>query len=462
MRSFKLVPLLAATAALLAVVPSGAAARRAHSVRPHASRPCRIHIETPKAPIAGGEPVTVTGTLSCPKAEEASGRQITLLEQSAPKPGFTSVGSATTEKGGAFQVPLAALTTNSTFYAIAEGAQSAHRTIRVSAPITVGPPTPAEGTQLYTAGGVKLRRHNRITFAGEVNALNAGAVVVLQREDAAASENWHAIARSTVDAQGKFAIVHSFLVPGAANIRVVVRPLKVNGVSVNAPAASSPMSYEISQAQNPALKIEGTPDPLLYGQSVKITGVVAGAGANTPLTLLAGGKGGGFQPVATGHTGAGGVYEFTQTPLTNTLYRVTAAKASSAVVFEGVKYALNVATAPSSVAAGQPATFSGSMLPALTGHVVYLERQSPSKLGWHVMDIGTVGAAQKPGEAAPFTILHTFRTPGAYHLRIKIPGDPGNQGTAGAPFELQVTPAPASTLRPEAPGESRRPSEGQL
>ena len=42
------------------------------------------------------------------------------------------------------------------------------------------------------------------------------------------------------------------------------------------------MSYEISQAQNPALKIEGTADPLLYGQSVKIKGVVGGSGGETP------------------------------------------------------------------------------------------------------------------------------------------------------------------------------------
>lgn len=217
--------------------------------------------------------------------------------------------------------------------------------------------------------------------------------------------------------------------------------------------------------QNPALTIESSVDPVLYGGSTMIKGVVAGAAANTPVTLLAHPRpanGGGFVPVATGHTGAGGSYEFAQTPLTNTAYRVSSATTKSAVLVEGVRYALSSATPPSTVQAGQAATFAGSVLPALTGHVVYLERQGSLKLGWRVVDVGTIGAAGKPGEAAPFSIARAFYTPGSYHLRLKIPGDPGNQAASSAPFDLTVTPAPASALHPEAPGNSRLPGEGQL
>lgn len=459
MRSIKLVPFLAAAATLLALAPAGASARRAHNARPHASHPCRIHLETPKAPIATGESATVFGKLTCPQPAEAAGRQITLYEQSAPKAGFTQVGTATTEPSGAFQVTPPVFTTNSTFYAVSEGAQSSHRTIRVSAPITVGPPTPAEGAQLLTSAGNK-RRHPPVTFAGEVSLLDAGAVVVLQRENATANEAWRAIGRGTVDGLGKYSIVHNFVIPGDANIRVVVHPRKIN-----APSATSPMSYEISQAQNPALTLESAADPLLYGQSTTIKGVVAGAAANTPVTLLAhsrAAKGAGFAPLATGHTGTGGSYEFTQTPLTSTFYRVSSATTKSAVLFEGVKYALTVAPAPSTVQAGQPATFSGTVLPALAGHVVYLERQGSLKLGWHVVDVGVVGAPAKAGEAAAFSIAHAFFSLGSYHLRIKIPGDPGNQGASSAPFDMTVTPAPASALHPEAPGNTRLPGEGQL
>ena len=167
---------------------------------------------------------------------------------------------------------------------------------------------------------------------------------------------------------------------------MVVHPRKIN-----APAATSPASYEISSAENPALTLETATDPLLYGESTKLKGVVAGAKEGTPVTLLAHGRGGHFATVATGHTDKTGAYEFTQTPLTNTLYRVSSGATNSAGLFEGVKYALTASPFPSTVQAGQPLTFSGSVQPALAGHAVYLERQGLLKLGWHVVDVGTVG-----------------------------------------------------------------------
>jgi hypothetical protein len=457
MRPIKPVPLLTAAAALLALAPAGASARRA-AAHPHATRPCHIRLETPKAPVPSGETVTISGALVCPRSVAPGGRLITLYEQSAPNPGFTSVATATSETSGAFQAVTPALTTNSVFYAVAEGAQSARRTIRVSAPITSSAPTPPDGAQLFTAGGHGLGRKNRVTFAGEVSAADAGATVVLQRESATGAEEWRRIGLGVVDGTGKYAIQHHFRVPGDANIRVVVHPRRIN-----APAATSPASYEISQTQNPALTIETSADPILYAQQVTIKGVVAGAADNTPVTLLARNRGGVFAPVASGHTGKGGAYEFAaQAPLKNTAYKVTAASTQSAVLFQGVKYALTVSPSVGAIAAGQPATFSGAVLPALTEHVVYLERLGPLKLGWRVIDVGTVSAPKNPGEAAPFAIVHAFRAPGTARLRVKIPGDPGNQGAAGAPFELSVTPTSASTLAPEAPSNSRLPSEGQL
>jgi hypothetical protein len=458
MRSIKLVPLLTAATALLALAPAGASARPAGVVRSHATRPCRIHLETTRAPIATGESATVFGRLSCPPGLQEGGHQVTIFEQSAPKPSFAPVGMATTEADGAFQLTPPVFTTNSVFYAVSEGAQSAHRTIRVSAPITVMPPTPAEGAQLFTAGGHALRTHNRVTFAGEVSRQDAGAVVVLQRESATGNEEWRAIDRSRVTESGKYAIVHSFLVPGDADLRIVVHPRRIN-----APSATSPASYEISSAENPALTIETTADPLAYGQSTTIKGVVAAAAPSTLVTLLARVKEGHYTPVATGHTSTGGAYEFTQTtPLTNTLYRVTTATTQSATLFEGVKYALTLPAPATTVAAGQPYTLTGSVLPALTGHVIYLEREGPLRLGWHVVDVGTVGTPAKPGEAAPFSIAHAFYSPGTVRLRVKIPGDPGNEGAAGTPVEVTVAPTPASSLAPEAPGNTRLPSEGQL
>ena len=179
-------------------------------------------------------------------------------------------------------------------------------------------------------------------------------------------------------------------------------------------------------------------DPLLYGQPTTLTGVVEGAKAGTPVTLLSRGRGGQFAVAATGQTDGTGAYEFTQTPLTNTLYRVTSGLTKSASLFEGVKYALTVAPSASTVPASGSLKFTGSVLPALVGHAVYLERQGPLKLGWHVIDIGKVeepAHPKEPAQGAPFSIVHQFNTPGPEVLRIKIPGDPGNQSAAGAPLD---------------------------
>jgi hypothetical protein len=461
MRSAKLVAVLAAIPALLALSAVSASARRASSV-PHAGRPCRVHVEVPTAPITEGESVTIFGSLQCPTPEEAGGKHVLLFEQSAGgKAGFAQVAEATTETSGAFQLTPPIFDTNSTFYVVSQGAKSAHKTIRVAVQITPTPPTPVENAQLLTGGGAGRRLRNEVTFAGKVNPADRGAHVGLQRENATASEEWRRIDVGTVNQEGEYSIKHVFSVPGDANIRVVVRPK-----GINAPAATTPVSYEISQTQNQRLTIESTADPLPYGQSATINGVVASAATGTPLTLLAHGRGGQFAPVGTGSTSdSKGDYSFAVKPLTNTLYRVTDATTNSAVLFEGVKYALTFTPPASTVQAGQPLTFSGTVLPVLAGHPVYIERQGSLKLGWHVVDVGAVSAPANPSdpnEPGSFSIVHAFYAAGTDHLRIKIPGDPGNQGAAAQAFDLTVTAAPASTLKPLTPGNSKMPGEGQL
>ena len=61
-----------------------------------------------------------------------------------------------------------------------------------------------------------------------------------------------------------------------------------------------------------------------------------------------------------------------------------------------------------------------------------------------------------------YSIAYTPFVAGAKKFRIKVPGDPENQGVASSTFEVTVTPAPAAALKPEAPGNSSLPREGQL
>ena len=79
----------------------------------------------------------------------------------------------------------------------------------------------------------------------------------LQRENATSSEDWHTIGRGIVRSDGTYLIVHTFVDPGDANIRVVVRP---HGRS-HCAGVSNTLSYEISQAQNPRLTINSSSDP---------------------------------------------------------------------------------------------------------------------------------------------------------------------------------------------------------
>lgn len=147
---------------------------------------------------------------------------------------------------------------------------------------------PPDGSQLFMRGGPLFHPHarrlgftSRVVFSGTVSPDDAGALVALQRESSVGSEEWHRIDFSHVGQGGTYSIVHTFVVPGDANIRVVMRAR-----GVNAPGASEPVSYEISQAQNPALTIESSADPISYGQPVTIRGKLAASGG-TQLTLLA-------------------------------------------------------------------------------------------------------------------------------------------------------------------------------
>ena len=172
-----------------------------------------------------------------------------------------------------------------------------------------------------------------------------------------------------VSSTGTYSIPHTFAVPGAADIRVVVRRTKVS-----APGVSESLSYVILQAQNPNLTIESSKDPIKFGEPVTISGVDK-AGPGISLTLFARTAASKkLSPVATTTTTTGGAYSFpAQTPLVNTSYKVTAAGTgparalNSAALFEGVKFFLTATPSAESVLQGQTVTFAGTVSPAVAG-----------------------------------------------------------------------------------------------
>ncbi|MEA2209284.1 MAG: hypothetical protein QOF54_1761 [Solirubrobacteraceae bacterium] len=466
MRSHKLVGCLAAIAtAGLALLPVAAsAAKGQQKTNPQAihNGSCRLTMLAAPRFLQAGEAAAVHGALTC-KGQPVSGQAVTLFERSAGTPGLANVGTATTTApNGEYTLSTPALSTNSVFYVTAQSAHSPHRPVKVMPKVAVsGPP---DGSQLFTGpGAIKTKGapgnalRNVVRFSGKVSPVDAGATVVLQRENAVGVEEWRRIGQGVVDREGNYTIVHKFGTPGDASIRVVVRPN-----ATNAEGASEVLSYEISQAQNPALVIDNSANPLTYGQPVTISGTTA-SGAGTTLTLQARTRAqSAFAPVATTVSGAGGVYSFTQTPLQNTLYRVTGAGTSSALMFEGVKYALTAAPSASTVQVGQSLTFSGKVTPAVAGHPIYLQVLNPSGIGYHVVQAATVGGVVDA--AGNYSITHTFYSSALSPrtFRVKIPGDPQNQGAASQSFQVAITPAPNAVFGPEPAANSAQPHEGQV
>ncbi len=410
--------------------------------------------------IVAGEPIVIFGQLLCANPTDAAGREVVLYHHLAGIGGFSIVQSVTTDASGFYSIAPAdgVVETNRSFYVRSLGARSATQKVRIAAQVTLsGPP---EG-QLLTGFP------NRVTFTGTVAPADAGAIVILQRQNASTGNDWHRIDRGVVDASGNFTIVHRFIVPGDANIRVLVRSQRRN-----VPSTSNVLAYSISQAQNPALTIQASADPITFGESVTISGKFA-SGPNQPVTLLARGRHQhGFSRIAQLMTNGAGEYTFpAQTPVNNTFYRTIAVgpcrstphlhndichflRQSSAVLYEGVKDVLTAQVSATTVQGGQTVTFSGTVAPDHTGHVIYLERQNAHGSGFHVIQVSFVGGG------STYSIVHQLYDPGVKVLRVFIPGGPENQGAASAPFVITVTPAPPSSLTPEAPGNSTVPPEG--
>jgi len=449
MRSPKLTSAATAVAVLALAVPATAAARaHHHGAGRHGAKSgqCRLTLNVAPRLVTSGETALAYGQGTCGAGTEA-GQTVTVYEHSATTPGWSVAGTASTDSHGFYQLTTPALTQNSVFYAVLGTAQSPHRTVHVIAQVTLaGPP---EGKQL--SAGIRTGRRNAVTFTGTVSPNDAGAEVILQRQNEVRGRGWHAIGHTVVNASGGFALTHIFLVPGASEIRVLVRSNKRNIAS-----ASNSLSYDISQAQNPSLTIFTSADPIAYGGSVVISGTAAGA-PHVPLTLLARNAHGAFKAVATTTTDGEGKYAFApQTLLASTFYRVQGSDRRSAVLYQGVKYVLTAVPGTTTVQSAQPFTVTGTVSPARAGHQIYLQRQNLTGTGFHVAAVGSVNPD------GTYSITHVFFAPGTDVLRVRIPGDPENGGTASPTFDLTVTPVPGAALKPEPPSNSSQPPQGQL
>jgi hypothetical protein len=167
--------------------------------------------------------------------------------------------------------------------------------------------------------------------------------------------------------------------------------------------------------------------------------VLAG-GAGQPVMLYAKSGGGNFTQVAQTTADSNGGYSFSQSPLFNTIYQARGAGKNSAQLFEGVKDVLTASVSATTVNTGDPVTFSGSVAPDQTGHVIYLQRQNPTGTGFHTVQVTVVGSG------STYSITRRLSAPGTKVFRVFIPGGPRNQGAASDPFTITVNQGSAAAL----------------
>ena len=406
------------------------------------TRGCSLTIETSAARITAGETVSVFGKVSCPTGTNAGDRQVTI-EQS-PLDGaarsFLALGKAQSETDGSYQLPPQALQANTIFRARL-GRHGAHTSVRVAPAVTLsatGGESSPTATPASAGGHAHPARRDKATFSGTATPAADGARVALQVAYAADGEQWRTIAFGQVQ-EGRFSISHAFKIPGEAKVRAIVHPR-----GGNAPGVSEAVAYTVPAPQNPQLTIEASADPIAFGSPVTLSGVAAGASAQS-VTLLARTAGGSFAPLTTAETDPSGDYSFQVSPTQSSYYEVSDATSHSVALFEGVKYVLALDPPPASITAGQPLSIVGSLAPTgNAGQTVYLERRGGAGIGFHAIASATV-----QGDGS-FTLSHVFETATSATLRVRVGSDAQLQGSASPAFTVTVGAAPASTLAPEA------------
>jgi hypothetical protein len=446
MRSSKLIPALAAASALLVLAPAGAVARPAGHKHIKAANPngrCRVGLLAEPRSITAGETVQLFGQLLC-TAGSTENQTVTVFERTAGSSVFKVVGESKTVAGGLYSFAVPAVSTDAWFYVRTASRRSPTKAVRVAPVVKLK--GPAEKSELHTG------KKNAVTFEGTVSPSDVGAEVLLEREQATSEEEWIPIQRTFVTGASTFTFVHTFALPGDANIRAVVR---AHGTSFTTRGISNTLSYVIAGPQNPNLTLETKTNPISYGAPVTLEGKLNG-GTGKTITLLSRKKGSKtFSPVTTTTGGTEGKYSFVQVPLTNTYYRVTGGGQTSRQLFVGVKYILTAGVSAKTVQSGQALTFSGTVTPPHKGKTVYLERENAFGGGYHVIDVGAV-TPEGQAEAGTYVIKHFMFGPAKTNFRIKVPGDPENQAVSSTPFAVEITLAPPLALHAAPQGKQPR------
>lgn len=422
----RLATCLALLAGMASIAPAEAPARAVPPRHNHG-----LTINAAPNPIDAGDPVLIYGQLN---TVNHANQVITLWHHvSGTGRGYTVVQRTMTNALGlySFNRGPGVVTTNRSWFATAgNGVHSRTVFERVHALVSVdNPPANALTNQ-------------SVLIAGKVTPDHRGQRAFLQQQQGNQGDDWRTIDSGRIGPGSHYRILHRFRIPGDRTLRVVFR-----GDRRNLRGESDSFSIEVAQNQNPRFTLNASADPITVGQSVMLTGTLGGPNdAHVPVTLYARPwNARGFSAVATVPTDASGNYAFTQSPANNTVYVVRTSSPSdrrhTRQLFEGVHDTVSVMAAPTRVAVGQPVTFTGTVAPDKTGHVVELQ-----KLGadgdWHTIQKGRVQAG------STYALVYAFGAPGPKTVRVRVPGGPVNLGGVSSPVTITVTAASTGSLPP--------------
>ena len=177
----------------------------------------------------------------------------------------------------------------------------------------------------------------------------------------------------------------------------------------------------IAKGKPPAktsVTISATPNPVVYGSTVSITGEASGknsAGSLVTLYAKQAPKYTAVTTVGTATTDSTGHYSFKVTPSVHTVYYVkvhTAPQATSPNSFVKVRVRISLRLSTKRPMAGQRVHFSGFVLPAYNGKYVLIQRRTAT--GWTTLRRAKLLAAK------PTTTALGPTTRSSYSVRVRI------------------------------------------
>jgi hypothetical protein len=187
--------------------------------------------------------------------------------------------------------------------------------------------------------------------------------------------------------------------------------------------------HEKGGGGNPALTIAATPDPILWGGTLTITGRLRGSdNAAKPVELQENPFPfpGPFAPIATATTNAQGDYTFRVKPDAYTDYRVVAKvspEVTSGTFRSRVRMRINRRVDDHTPAVGQVVVFSGRVGPAHDGQTVYIQRRNKDGL-WRTKATTVLVDA---GDAYPVNSAYSrdlrINRDGLYRVLVKRDAD---------------------------------------